>query len=315
MKLLDFIKSPVSLIDIYAWWSQAIHPIINFNILCICQSNLFNFSVESAADFNYYWKSVADSSCVEKVSSNTVEVFSCEVELDWLKLSTCNAVNDGVLKLRLDSRVDRVTSFHVNTVNASAITVKSVPTSSQYLDQTQSVNIQVSRSIVRPQSCYCFIFLQCLRCWSFCCFCNWNSSISTTFSAATVSASFAVPAVATTAVSISVRFLNLLQTFSAAAASASVTGHAVVTTVMTLAVQVLQLLQPSMYLVDSMKTVHEVAQASLSGSIIIGLMPLCLLTYHQGCSSALQLSQSASWTHTDAQSICIMNRPCDLLSS
>ena len=99
------------------------------------------------------------------------------------------------------------------------------------------------------------------------------------------------------------------------AASASITGHAVVTTVMALAVQVLQLLQPSMYLVDSMKTVHEVAQASLSGSIIIGLMLLCLLTYHQGCSSALQLSQSASWTHTDAQSICIMNRPCDLLSS
>ena len=68
--------------------------------------------------------------------------------------------------------------------------------------------------------------------------------------------------------------------------------------------QVLQLLQPSMYLVVSIKTKHEVAQASLSGSIFIGLVFLCLLTYNQGCSGALQLLQSASWTHTDARSIC-----------
>ena len=68
--------------------------------------------------------------------------------------------------------------------------------------------------------------------------------------------------------------------------------------------QVLQLLQPSMYLVVSIKTKHEVAQASLSGSIFIGLVFLCLLNYNQGSSDALQLLQSASWTHTDARSIC-----------
>jgi len=72
---------------------------------------------------------------------------------------------------------------------------------------------------------------------------------------------------------------------------------------MALVVQVLQLLQPSMSLAVSMKTKHKVAQASLSGTIIIGLVSLCLLTYHQGCSGALQLLQSASWTHTDARSI------------
>jgi len=51
---------------------QFMHRIINFNTLCISQNNLFNFTVESVADFNYYWK----------MSPNTVEVFSREVELD-----------------------------------------------------------------------------------------------------------------------------------------------------------------------------------------------------------------------------------------
>ena len=74
---------------------------------------------------------------------------------------------------------------------------------------------------------------------------------------------------------------------------------------MALVVQMLQSLQSSMSLAVSMKTKHKVAQASLSGSTIIGLVFLCLLTYHQGCSGALQLLQSASWTHTDARSICI----------
>jgi len=50
----------------------------------------------------------------------------------------------------------------------------------------------------------------------------------------------------------------------------------------------------------------EVAQASLSGSILIGLVSFNLHIYDQGCSGALQLSQSTSWTHTDAQSICII---------
>jgi hypothetical protein len=48
------------------------------------------------------------------------------------------------------------------------------------------------------------------------------------------------------------------------------------------------------------------AQASWSGLIMMGFVSLCLLTYHQGCSDALQLSQSTSWTHIDAQSICIV---------
>jgi hypothetical protein len=65
----------------------------------------------------------------------------------------------------------------------------------------------------------------------------------------------------------SVRFFNLLRTFSAVTASASITVHAVVINiaikVMALAVQVLQLLQPSMYMVVSMKTKHEVAQVRL----------------------------------------------------
>jgi hypothetical protein len=46
------------------------------------------------------------------------------------------------------------------------------------------------------------------------------------------------------------------------------------------------------------------AHASLSGLIIMGLLFLCLLPYHHSCTGALQLSQSTSWTHTDAQSIC-----------
>ena len=41
---------------------------------------------------------------------------------------------------------------------------------------------------------------------------------------------------------------------------------------MALVVQVLQLLQPSMSLAFSMKTKHKVAQASLSGLIIIGFV-------------------------------------------
>jgi hypothetical protein len=122
-----------------------------------------------------------------------------------------------------------------------------------------------------------------------------------------------------------VRFMDMHAWWSQAILPSStsilITVHAVATKVMALAVQVLQLLQPSMYLVVSIKTKHKVAQASLSGSISIGLLSLCLLTYHQSwsgalqlsqfaswthtCSGALQLSQSASWTHTDARSICI----------
>jgi len=51
---------------------------------------------------------------------------------------------------------------------------------------------------------------------------------------------------------------------------------------------------------------EEVAQASLSGSILIGLVSFNLHIYDQGCSGALQLSQSTSWTYADAQFTCII---------
>ena len=50
----------------------------------------------------------------------------------------------------------------------------------------------------------------------------------------------------------------------------------------------------SMYLIVSMKTKQRVPLASLSGSIIIWLLSLCMPTCHHDCSGDLQLSQSIS---------------------
>ena len=60
--------------------NQFMHPIINFNTLFISPDNPFNFSIKVSLFPTIVGKVSLLSTFVEKVSANTVEVFSREVE-------------------------------------------------------------------------------------------------------------------------------------------------------------------------------------------------------------------------------------------